>query len=88
MKRLLVSLSFLLFLLSVSHVWAQQVISLEGAWDFRMGDTDAKTVPESYDDYVMLPGSMLTNGKGIPVSVNTQWTGSLYDSSFYFNPYM
>ena len=88
MKRLLISLSFLLFLLSVSHVWAQQVISLEGAWDFRMGDTDAKTVPESYDDYVMLPGSMLTNGKGEPVSVNTQWTGSLYDSSFYFNPYM
>ena len=41
-----------------------------------------------YDDYVMLPGSMLTNGKGDPVSTNTQWTGSLYDSSFYFNPYM
>lgn len=70
------------------RVSAQQVISLEGAWDFRMGDTEAKTVPESYDDYVMLPGSMLTNGKGNPVSVRTQWTGSLYDSSFYFNPYM
>ena len=41
-----------------------------------------------YDDYVILPGSMLTNGKGDPVSVNTQWTGSLYDSSYYFNPYM
>ena len=38
--------------------------------------------------YVMLPGSMLTNGKGMPVSTKTQWTGSLYDSSFYFNPYM
>ena len=31
---------------------------------------------------------MLTNGKGNPVSVKTQWTGSLYDSSYYFNPYM
>ncbi|MBP3789168.1 MAG: beta-glucuronidase [Prevotella sp.] len=88
MKRLLISLSFIIFHLSMSHVSAQQVISLEGAWDFRMGDTDAKTVPEDYDDYVMLPGSMLTNGKGNPVSVHTQWTGSLYDSSFYFNPYM
>jgi len=61
---------------------AQQVISLSGAWDFAMGDT-----PE-YDDYVMLPGSMLTNDKGNRVYVNTQWTGSLYDSSYYFNPYM
>ena len=39
-------------------------------------------------DYVQLPGSLLTNGKGDAVSVNTRWTGSLYDSSFYFNPYM
>ena len=61
---------------------AQEVISLAGAWDFGVGDS------ARYDDYVMLPGSMLTNGKGLPVSVNTQWTGSLYDSSFYFNPYM
>ena len=41
-----------------------------------------------YHDYVMLPGSMLTNDKGDIVSTKTQWTGSLYDSSFYFNPYM
>ena len=37
---------------------------------------------------VTLPGSMLTNGKGDQVTVDTKWTGSLYDSSFYFNPYM
>ena len=24
--------------------------------------------------------------KGDDVTINTQWTGSLYDSSFYFNP--
>ena len=57
-------------------------ISLAGKWCFSMGDTP------QYNDTVTLPGSMLTNGKGIPVSVHTQWTGSLYDSSFYFNPYM
>ena len=61
---------------------AQQVIDLAGMWDFSMGDEP------KYTDYVMLPGSMLTNDKGTPVSVNTQWTGSLYDSSYYFNPYM
>ena len=59
-----------------------QNISLAGAWDFAMGDSTA------YNDYVMLPGSMLTNGKGDIVTTKTQWTGSLYDSSYYFNPYM
>ena len=37
---------------------------------------------------MFLPGSLLTNGKGDKVTVNTKWTGSLYDSSYYFNPYM
>ena len=57
-------------------------INLAGAWDFSLGDSTR------YDDYVILPGSMLTNGKGHDVTVNTVWTGSTYDSSYYFNPYM
>lgn len=55
-------------------------IDLSGQWAFAQGDK-----PE-YSDQVMLPGSMLTNGKGDDVCTHTQWTGSLYDSSFYFNP--
>ncbi|WP_027455737.1 sugar-binding domain-containing protein [Xylanibacter brevis] len=79
MKRI----SFLLMaVIATLTIHAQQVISLAGAWDFAMGDTP------QYNDYVMLPGSMLTNEKGHRVSVHTQWTGSLYDSSYYFNPYM
>ena len=64
------------------QILAQQRISLVGAWDFAMGDSI------SYNDYVMLPGSMLTNDKGDIVTTETKWTGSLYDSSYYFNPYM
>ena len=59
-----------------------QVIDLGGQWLFAQGDK-----PE-YNDKITLPGSMLTNGKGYDVCTHTQWTGSLYDSSFYFNPYM
>ena len=66
---------------------AQQVLSLAGAWDFKMNN-NSDDVPSTFDDFVMLPGSMLTNGKGDVVSTKTQWTGSLYDSSYYFNPYM
>jgi len=78
MKRTLCILSAFCAL----YVHAQQVLSLAGAWDFSTSGTwnDAS--------YVMLPGSMLTNGKGDAVTVETPWTGSLYDSSYYFNPYM
>ena len=76
------SLSVLLTLLCGSSVQAQDVISLAGSWDLSLGDS------LSYVDYVMLPGSLLTNGKGDPVTVDTRWTGSTYDSSYYFNPWM
>ena len=76
------SLSVLLTLLCGSTVQAQDVISLAGSWDLSLGDS------LSYNDYVMLPGSLLTNGKGDPVTVDTRWTGSTYDSSYYFNPWM
>ena len=76
------SLAILLCMLLGLNVKAQDVISLAGKWQFCMGDAP------KYSDTIQLPGSMLTNGEGNPVSVSTKWTGSLYDSSFYFNPYM
>ena len=92
MKRLTaIALSFIIYHLSFSSATAQQIISLEGIWDFAIGDTTlAKGSPlrTKYNDYVTLPGSMLTNDKGNPVTLATPWTGSLYDSSFYFNPRM
>ena len=59
-----------------------KTINLSGKWQFSQGDAP------TFKDEVTLPGSMLTNGKGDDVCTHTQWTGSLYDSSFYFNPYM
>ena len=71
----------LFFLLSILPAQAQ-VLNLAGSWDLALGDSAV------YTDYVVLPGSLLTNGKGDELSIHTQWTGSLYDSSFYFNPFM
>ncbi len=56
-------------------VFAQQSLDLSGDWTSSLGP-------------VRLPGSLLTNNLGDELSVETQWTGSLYDSSFYHNPYM
>jgi len=36
----------------------------------------------------VLPGSLAENGVGEKPNCDTQWTGTLYDSSFYHNPFM
>ena len=79
MKRLLL---ILFTIHSALFASSQEVISLSGSWQFALGDST------KYQDYVLLPGSMQTNDQGFPVTVDTRWTGSLYDSSYYFNPYM
>ena len=90
---------YLLPLFSFLTAPAQEVIDLSGSWNFHIGELKKEHARKAgkdrlvvkdlgNDDFVMLPGSMLTNGKGNTVSVHTQWTGSLYDSSYYFNPYM
>ena len=43
---------------------------------------------KSLDESINLPGSMPEKLKGDNVTARTQWTGTLYDSSYYFNPYM
>ena len=78
MKNLFLGLTLMAFGLT-SH---GQTIGLSGEWDFATG-----TMPD-YREKITLPGSMLTNGKGDDVSVRTRWVGSLYDSSYYFNPAM
>lgn len=70
------ALPALLLLMSTAG-WARQHMPLDGVWQFGYGDT------VRYDDTIILPGSMLTNGKGNDVGVDTKWTGSLYDMSYY-----
>ncbi len=63
-------------------------INLSGAWQFSIDRSAEGTRPMTYGQSINLPGSMLTNGLGDEVSVNTHWIGSLYDSSFFYNPKM
>lgn len=76
---------YVAYFIAFVQVHAQSIIDLRGQWEFQQGESSPTAI---YKDQIQLPGSMLTNGKGNIVSVKTQWTGSLYDSSFYFNPYM
>lgn len=40
------------------------------------------------DDSINLPGSMVENLKGYDITLETKFTGSIYDSSWYYNPKM
>jgi hypothetical protein len=68
-----------------------QAIDLTGVWQFQIDRTEVGVEEKWYDrrqlnDTITLPGSMPQRHKGDVPTVHTQWTGSLYDSSFYFNP--
>lgn len=88
MKKALLALISLF--LSFSIASSSEQVSLEGLWQFQMDRNDvgvqagwfSKALPET----IQLPGSMPENLKGDLPGLKTQWTGSLYDSSFYFNP--
>jgi len=73
---------------------AQNVIDLAGEWQFQIdrdnkGEAEGWFNPEyKFNDKITLPASMPEKLKGDDISVNTKWVGSLYDSSYFFNPYM
>ena len=76
----------------VMNVAAQNIISLAGPWQFEIDRQNVGIGQEWYKrdlvDNIILPGSMPENGKGDDPSLTTKWVGSLYDSSYYYNPYM
>ena len=83
-------LSLLLAVSVSAFAQTRDTLDLEGTWDFQIdredqGETEA-WFSKKLKDKIILPGSMLTNNKGNDITIKTQWTGSIYDSSFYFNP--
>ena len=67
-----------------------QLIDLRGQWGFAIDSSDVglndKWYEQDFSDSIRLPGSMIESGKGYVPRLDTQWTGSIYDSSWFFNP--
>lgn len=65
-------------------------IDLSGEWLFQMDSSDngenQQWFTKTLNDKILLPGSMTTNGKGNDITLNTPWTGSIVDSSWFFKP--
>lgn len=84
------TIAFLSFILCGFTTLNAQQIDLAGKWRFKMDALDEgiknqwfkKVLPET----VNLPGSMAENLKGDEVTLKTKWTGSIYDSSYFFHP--
>lgn len=83
---------FFLSLFVVTALSAQTSLDLSGKWRFKIDREDCgvkeKWFNRVLDDFIDLPGSMPERLKGDDVTVETKWTATLYDSSYYFNPYM
>ncbi|MGQ7944690.1 exo-beta-1,4-galactosidase [Flavobacterium sp. WC2509] len=90
--KLLLFISLLFFSSNIGKIVAQtrDTIHLEGQWSFQEDAKDQgvneKWFSKKLKETIALPGSMTTNGKGNDITIKTEWTGSIYDSSFYFNP--
>ncbi|WP_299664601.1 sugar-binding domain-containing protein [uncultured Polaribacter sp.] len=68
-------------------------IDLSGEWSFKIDSLDTgiseKWFATSFSEKIILPGSMAENNKGNEVSVNTVWTGNMWnDSLWYKDPKM
>lgn len=80
-------LLFVIYSVCLPDSYAQE-LSLAGSWRFAIDRDDhgieQKWYAQELSDRIQLPGSMAQNGKGDEVTLDTKWTGSIYDSSFFF----
>lgn len=96
MKKKYINLLFpilitILHLVNCSIIVAQNTtLDLSGIWQFQIDRNDVGVKEQWFSkklvDKITLPGSMNENRKGDDVTLHTQWTASIYDSSFFYNP--
>ena len=67
-----------------------KTIDLSGEWQFRMDTLDMGIGEEwfskDFSEHVNLPGSMVENGKGFDISLDTKWTGGIQNPEWYKDP--
>jgi hypothetical protein len=62
-------------------------INLSGTWNFKIDSLDQgignQWFNQTFSENVTFPGSMVENGKGNDIEVNSKWTGSIIDRSWF-----
>ena len=91
MEKPSVKFSIAVFLFcSMAAFAAQDSIDLAGQWSYKL-DSDNVGIDEmwfrqNFTDKLNLPGSLVENGIGFDVDLNTKWTGLVRDSQWYKDP--
>jgi hypothetical protein len=66
---------------------SESTIDLSGEWELSLDPTadsnDKQGTPEAYDSRVCLPGDLASQGFGEKPRLDTQWTGDIFDRSYY-----
>ena len=79
-----------IFLIYSCKVTQPENIDLSGEWKFQMDPDDVGVKEEWYNrelsDSVHLPGSMVENGKGYDITLDTKWTGGIKNPEWYKDP--
>ena len=86
----------LISLLAACGQQSKQEINLSGEWKFQIDSLDQGITEKWYNqelsESVQLPGSMVENGKGIPVGPHTKWVGNLRNKTWFehenYKPYL
>lgn len=90
MKKIIASFASLALICLCAH--AQQSIDLSGEWEFQTDRQESgissKIFNRHLEDHIQLPASMPQRLKGDIVTAHTEWTGSIYDSTYYVSPSM
>lgn len=65
-------------------------LDLSGKWQFQMDPSDIgekeKWFNLNLSEWVQLPGSMVENGKGFDITLETEWTGGVRNPEWYKHP--
>ena len=92
MLRLAVIISLTLLTVFGCKKAADQELDLAGQWSYQLDPEEIGEKEQWYTtdflDSIVLPAALRDHGIGSIPDLNTQWTGSIYDSSWFFNPAM
>lgn len=90
MKYLLLFSSLMAFLIQSCDRNVSEKMDLSGEWKFRMDENDRGTAENWFSgelsETVLLPGSMVENGKGFDVGPDTKWTGGIQNPDWMNDP--
>ncbi|MGF7139410.1 sugar-binding domain-containing protein [Roseimarinus sediminis] len=92
MVRIIGIVGFLLFAAFACKQSEIQEMDLSGEWNYQLDKSEIgeneKWFNAEFTEKITLPGALRDYGIGDEPDLDTDWTGSIYDSSWYFNPAM